>query len=92
MIQTILSTLAIFISSSIEEIPIFVLLFSRAKDYSKKKFVSLGILLGNFFIIGLLLILANFARSLASDNLIGLLGLLPLGIGLAVVLGFEEDL
>lgn len=44
MIQTILSTLAIFVGSSIEEIPVFVLLFYRANSEVHNKFEALALL------------------------------------------------
>lgn len=40
MIQTILSTLAVFVESYTEEIPIFVLLFARAREVTHRKLMD----------------------------------------------------
>lgn len=89
MISTIFSTIAVFLGSSIEEIPIFVLLFSRSKR--NNKYVTLGILIDNLIIIGASLLIARFIVSLSNESIIGLFGLIPLGMGVAIALGFEED-
>lgn len=89
MLQVILSTIAIFIGSSIEEIPVFVLLFSRAKNNSDKNFVSIGIIVANIIIISASIALAILVGSIPNEKIIGIIGIIPLAIGIAVASGFE---
>lgn len=91
MTPTILSAIGAYIATSIDYIVILVVLFSQ---FIKKKDGIRNIVVGQylgFTILIVISLLATFGLAYVPQNWIGLLGLIPIFIGLKVLFEREED-
>lgn len=91
MITTILTAAAVYVATGIDYLIILILLFSQIKK-GQAKHIWIGKYIGTVIVIG-----ASLLVSLGVENLIpqkwviGLLGLLPLYLGIKVWIKGEED-
>ncbi|QAV25369.1 cadmium resistance protein CadD [Neobacillus thermocopriae] len=91
MATTVLSAIAAYIATSIDYIVILIVLFSQFK---KKKDGTRNIVLGQYMGFTLLIVislLAAFGLAYVPQKWIGLLGLVPIFIGLKVLFEHEEE-
>ncbi|MFD1174522.1 CadD family cadmium resistance transporter [Oceanobacillus picturae] len=91
MASTIISAIVTFIATSIDYIIILVVLFS---EYHKKKSASRDIVLGQYLGITVLIIvslLAAFGLAYFPQKWVGLLGFIPMYLGLKVWFEGDED-
>ena len=91
MIQTILTALAVYIATSIDEIPILFMLYTRQSNRGKAKLITLAYFLGTFVLIGIGLLGSSGLGFIPEQWIIGLFGLVPLILGVKVLIKGEDD-
>ncbi|MDZ8186729.1 MAG: cadmium resistance transporter [Nostoc sp. ChiSLP02] len=88
---TVISTAAItFIATNIDDIVILLLFFSQINSTFRPRHIVTGQFLG-FTILLILSLSGLFSGLVLSKNWIGLLGLLPIAIGIGSLVNPEED-
>ncbi|MCF3944879.1 CadD family cadmium resistance transporter [Oceanobacillus alkalisoli] len=91
MVTTIISAIVSYIATSIDYIVILVVLFAQNKRRKRAvRDIALGQYVG-FSILILISLLAAFGLALIPQQWIGLLGLVPIYIGLKILFEKEED-
>ncbi|ADU31328.1 CadD family cadmium resistance transporter [Evansella cellulosilytica] len=91
MIATILTAAAVYLATGIDYIVILILLFSQIKK-GQIKHIWIGQYIGTAIIIGVSLLVAlGVANLIPQQWVIGLLGLLPLYLGVKIWIKGEED-
>jgi cadmium resistance transport/sequestration family protein len=90
MIATIFTAIATFVATHIDHLFILVILFSRGKGKHQIKSVFLGQYLGSAALVVFSLLAAFGLSFIPQQWMIGLLGLIPIGLGLKVLLKGEE--
>src|SRR5690625_1791139 len=91
MITTILTAAAVYIATGIDYLIILILLFSQIKK-GKEKHIWIGKYVGTIIVIGVSLLVAlGVANLIPQPWVIGLLGLLPLYLGVKILIKGEED-
>jgi len=91
MVTTVISAFVSYIATSIDYIVILVVLFAQnERKKSAVRDIVLGQYLGFTILIGISL-LAAFGLAFIPQHWIGLLGLVPIFIGLKVLFEKEED-
>ncbi|MFD1362818.1 CadD family cadmium resistance transporter [Lentibacillus salinarum] len=93
MITTILTAAAVYVATGIDYLVILILLFSQIKE-GQEKHIWIGQYIGTAIIIGLSLLVAlGVANLIPQQWVVGLLGLVPLYLGVKTWIkgGEEED-
>lgn len=91
MLQSIVAALAVYISTSIDYLFILLIIFSQS--HTKKGFrqIYLGQYLGTGLLVAVSLFAAYVLNFIPQDWIIGLLGLIPIFLGIRVALVGEEE-
>lgn len=87
--QTLISALLVFISTSIDYLVVLIILFANQGTRGIKS-IYIGQYLGTGILVGVSLIAAYFLNYIPQDWMIGFLGLIPLGLGIRSVF-VDED-
>lgn len=91
MIVTMLTAAAVYVATGIDYLVILILLFSQIKK-DQVKHIWIGQYIGTAIIIGVSLLVAlGVANFIPQQWVIGLLGLLPLYLGVKIWIKGEED-
>ncbi|MDR4248100.1 CadD family cadmium resistance transporter, partial [Bacillus thuringiensis] len=91
MIATILTATAVYVATGIDYLVILILLFSQVKK-GQVKHIWIGQYIGTAIVIGASLFVAQGVVNLIPQQwVIGLLGLLPLYLGVKIWIKGEED-
>src|SRR5699024_11340071 len=91
MIATILTAAAVYVATGIDYLVILILLFSQVKK-GQVKHIWIGQYMGTAIVIGASLLVAQGVVDLIPQQwVIGLLGLLPLYLGVKIWIKGEED-
>ncbi|WP_407271050.1 CadD family cadmium resistance transporter [Radiobacillus sp. PE A8.2] len=91
MISTILTAAAIYVATGIDYLVILIILFSQTKK-GQEKHIWIGKYVGTIIVIGVSLLVALGVSNLIPQQwVIGLLGLLPLYLGIKIWVKGEED-
>ncbi|HLR65512.1 MAG TPA: CadD family cadmium resistance transporter [Virgibacillus sp.] len=91
MIVTMLTAAAVYVATGIDYLVILILLFSQIKK-DQVKHIWIGQYIGTVIIIGVSLLVAlGVANLIPQQWVIGLLGLLPLYLGVKILIKGEED-
>ncbi|RBA01252.1 Cadmium resistance transporter [Staphylococcus arlettae] len=91
MIATILTAAAVYVATGIDYLVILILLFSQVKK-GQVKHIWIGQYIGTAIVIGASLLVAQGVVNLIPQQwVIGLLGLLPLYLGVKMWIKGEED-
>lgn len=91
MITTILTAAAIYVATGIDYLVILILLFSQIKK-GQAKHIWLGKYIGTIIVIGASLLVAFGVTNLIPQQwAIGLLGLLPIYLGIKIWIKGDED-
>ena len=91
MITTILTAAAVYVATGIDYLVILILLFSQIKK-GQEKHIWIGKYIGTILVIGASLLVAlGVANLIPQQWVIGLLGLLPLYLGIKIWIKGEED-
>lgn len=93
MFQTIISALAVFISTSIDYAVILTIILSQTRTRKNEGHVAGGLYLGTAILVIVSLVAAFVLNYIPEDWMIGFLGLIPLilGIRVAISRGKEEE-
>lgn len=91
MIQTILSAVGVYISTSIDYLFILIIIFSQIKNNSGRAHVYAGQYLGTGVLVGISFIAAYILGFIPEEWILGFLGLIPIYLGLRFAIKGEED-
>ena len=91
MLQTIFSAIAVYISTSIDYLFILLIIFSQAYTQKGLRQIYLGQYLGTGILVAVSLFAAYVLNFIPQDWIIGLLGLIPIYLGIRVSMGGEEE-
>lgn len=91
MFKTILAAIAVFASTSVDELLILILLFSRRKARENARAIAAGLFSGIAILTAASLVAARLLRFVPEPWMIGLLGLVPLALGILHIFGRAED-
>ena len=91
MLQTILSAIAVYISASIDSLFILLIIFSQSQTKRDLREIYFGQYLGTGILVAVSLFAAYVLNSIPQDWIIGLLGLIPIYLGIRVAMGSEEE-
>ncbi|WP_394121291.1 CadD family cadmium resistance transporter [Planococcus donghaensis] len=90
MITTIFSAVAAYVATSIDYVIILLILFSQTMKKGQLKSIVIGQYLGTAILVGVSL-LAAYGLALVPEHWVGLLGLIPIYLGIKVWLKEEEE-
>ncbi len=92
MLTTLFTAIATFVATSIDYLVILLIFFSQERGKGAVRGVALGQYLGTAALIGFSLLAAfGLLTFIPEEWMIGLLGLIPLGLGLKVLFTREEE-
>lgn len=91
MLQTIFSAIAVYISTSIDYLFILLIIFSQSQTKKGIRQIYLGQYLGTGVLVAVSLFAAYVLNFIPQDWIIGLLGLIPIYLGIRVAMGGEEE-
>ena len=91
MLQIIFSAIAVYISTSIDYLFILLIIFSQSQTKRGLRQIYLGQYLGIGILVAVSLFAAYVLNSIPQDWIIGLLGLIPIYLGIRVAMGSEEE-
>lgn len=92
MVQTIFSALAVFISTSIDYFIIITVIFAQAAGSSSEiRQIIIGQYVGTAILVIVSLVAAYIANFIPQGWIIGLLGLIPLYLGVRMLLNHERE-
>jgi cadmium resistance transport/sequestration family protein len=92
VIQTIISALAVFVSTSIDYVIILTIIFAQARTRKSTGHIAGGLYLGTGFLVMVSLVAAFVLNYVPEEWMIGFLGLIPLFLGIRVAIkGGEEE-
>ncbi|MBG9988839.1 CadD family cadmium resistance transporter [Aerococcaceae bacterium DSM 111176] len=91
MLQTIFSAIAVYISTSIDYLFILLIIFSQAYTQKGLRQIYFGQYLGTGILVAISLFAAYVLNFIPQDWMIGLLGLIPIYLGIRVAMGSEEE-
>lgn len=92
--QTIISAIGVYISTSIDYLIILIILFAQLSQNKQKWHIYAGQYLGTGLLVGASLVAAYVVNFVSEEWMVGLLGLIPiyLGIRFAIVGEGEEEI
>ena len=91
MLQSILSALAVYVSTSIDYLFILLIIFSQSHTKKGLHQIYWGQYLGTGILVAISLFAAYVLNFIPQDWIIGLLGLIPIFLGIRVALVGEEE-
>ena len=91
MLQTIFSAIAVYISTSIDYLFILLIIFSQSQTKRGLRQIYFGQYLGTGILVAVSLFAAYVLNFIPQDWIIGLLGLIPIYLGIRVAMGGEEE-
>jgi len=91
LLQTIFSAIAVYISTSIDYLFILLIIFSQAYTQKGLRQIYFGQYLGTGILVAVSLFAAYVLNFIPQDWIIGLLGLIPIYLGVRVAMGGEEE-
>lgn len=91
MLQTIFSAIAVYISTSIDYLFILLIIFSQSQTKKGLRQIYFGQYLGTGILVAVSLFAAYVLNFIPQDWIIGLLGLIPIYLGIRVAMVGEEE-
>ena len=91
MLQTIITALLVFISTSIDYAVILTIIFSQARSRKSIGHVVAGMYLGTALLVIVSLVAAFVLHYIPEERVIGLLGLVPLFLGIRAAVGSRKE-
>jgi cadmium resistance transport/sequestration family protein len=91
LLQTIISAIAVYISTSIDYLFILLIIFSQSQTKKGLRQIYLGQYLGTGILVAVSLFAAYVLNFIPQDWIIGLLGLIPIYLGIRVAMVGEEE-
>jgi cadmium resistance transport/sequestration family protein len=90
MIQTIITAIVTYIATSIDEIPILFMLYTKQSNRGKAKTITLSYFLGTFILISIGLLGSLGLGFIPEQWMMGLFGLIPLILGIKILIKGED--
>lgn len=91
ILQTIFSAIAVYISTSIDYLFILLIIFSQSQTKKGTTHIYWGQYLGTGILVAVSLFAAYILNFIPKDWIIGLLGIIPITLGLHVAFNGDED-
>lgn len=91
MIKTIIIAMITYIATSIDEIPVLFMLYKREAQKGKAGTVTFSYFAGTFLITAMSILAAMGLAQIPEKWIIGLIGLIPLVMGIKILLTGEDD-
>ncbi|MDD2243012.1 MAG: cadmium resistance transporter [Dysgonamonadaceae bacterium] len=91
MISIIFSALFTYIATSIDELPILFMLYTKKSNRGKARIITGAYFLGTFILVGIGVLGAFGLGLFIPHKILGLLGLIPIAIGIKVFFEKEDD-
>lgn len=91
MLKTIITALFTYIATSIDEIPVLFMLYTKKDNRGKDKTITAAYFAGTFLLIGISLLGAFGLGQIPEKWVIGLLGLVPFVMGLKILIKGESE-
>lgn len=92
LLQTVLSAILVFISTSIDYLFILLFIFSNSHFKSAISQVYIGQYLGTGVLVGFSILAAYVLNFIPQSSIVGLLGFIPIILGVRFVFSTEEEL
>lgn len=91
MLKTILTAVIIYLASSIDEIPVLFMLYTRSSNRGKVLAITTAYFTGTFVLIGIGLLGAFGLVQIPVGWAVGLIGLVPVAMGIKILLKGDDD-
>lgn len=91
MIKTIITALLTYVATSIDEIPVLFMLYTKKENQGKKKTITIAYFIGTFILVALSLFGAFGISFIPEKWIIGFVGLVPLLMGLKILIKGEQE-
>ena len=91
MVQTIISAIGVYISTSIDYLIILIILFAQLSQNKQKWHIYAGQYLGTGLLVGASLVAAYVVNFVPEEWMVGLLGLIPIYLGIRFAIVGEGD-
>ncbi|HGL2181919.1 TPA: CadD family cadmium resistance transporter [Streptococcus pneumoniae] len=88
--QTIISTIGVYISTSIDYLIILIILFAQLSQNKQKWHIYAGQYLGTGLLVGASLVAAYVVNFVPEEWMVGLLGLIPIYLGIRFAIVGED--
>ncbi|HGK1382583.1 TPA: CadD family cadmium resistance transporter [Streptococcus pneumoniae] len=89
--QTIISAIGVYISTSIDYLIILIILFAQLSQNKQKWHIYAGQYLGTGLLVGASLVAAYVVNFVPEEWMVGLLGLIPIYLGIRFAIVGEEE-
>lgn len=91
MLQSIFSAIVVYVSTSIDYLFILLIIFSQSHTKKGLRQIFLGQYLGTGILVAVSLVAAYVLNFIPQDWIIGLLGFIPIYLGIRVAVAGEEE-
>lgn len=91
MIKTVLTAIITFLLTSIDEIPVLFVLYTDPFNRGKSKIITFAYCIGTFILISVSLLGAAGLVLLPVKRMIGLVGIIPIIMGLKILIKGDDD-
>lgn len=91
MLQSIFSAIVVYVSTSIDYLFILLIIFSQSHTKKGLRQIFLGQYLGTGILVAVSLVAAYMLNFIPQDWIIGLLGFIPIYLGIRVAVAGEEE-
>jgi cadmium resistance transport/sequestration family protein len=91
MIKTIIAALITYVATSIDEIPVLFMLYTKAGNRGKGKTITIFYFIGPFILIALGLLGALGLELIPAKWIVGFAGLVPLVMGIKILIKGEDE-
>lgn len=89
--KAIMTAIVTYLATSFDEIPVLFLMYSKAKKKREGKYITLGYFAGTFLLVGIGMLGAYGLLRIPMHWLVGLIGLIPLILGIKTLIKVEEE-
>ena len=90
MVQTIISAIGVYISTSIDYLIILIIVFAQLSQNKQKWHIYAGQYLGTSLLVGASLVAAYVVNFVPEEWMVGLLGLIPIYLGIRFAIVGED--
>lgn len=91
MFKVIITALATYLATSIDEIPILFMLYAKQSNKGRAKTITISYFLGTFILIGIGLLGALGLGVIPQQWVMGLFGLVPVFLGIKILIKGEDE-
>ncbi len=91
MIKTIFTALITYLATSIDEIPVLFMLYTKKDNQGRSKTITIAYFIGTFILVALSLFSAFGIGKIPEKWIIGFIGLVPLLMGLKLLIKGEQE-